>query len=96
MINLQQIRTRLFQSLVFVLLLLTVVTIGDYISFSKIKPKATSNLLRIGYINLHESQISKGELESFSRFDCDIWLLAEWNGDNVDQLPTFETTYQRV
>ena len=78
------------------LLVLLIISIGDYISFSKIKPKATSNLLRVGYINLHESQISKAELESFSSFDCDIWLLAEWNGDNVDQLPTFETTYQKV
>jgi hypothetical protein len=26
-------------------------------------------------------------------YNCDLWLFLEWNGDNLDELPSFQKTY---
>jgi|GEM_PF-3280687 len=75
------------------ILLFSAIAFLDYNAFQKIQPKSGKNQLRIGYINLHEKAISKAELEYFSTFDCDVWLFAEWNGNNLDALKSFEKSY---
>ena len=64
-------------------------------SFDEIISKE-SNTIRVGYVNLNKSIISLNELTAFKKFDCDIWLFAEWNGNNFDPWTDFETQYRRA
>jgi len=67
--------------------------ISAHYSFRSIQSKKSDQLLRIGYVNLHERKISNEELRKFDKYDCDIWLFAEWNGNNLDLHPQFKRNY---
>ncbi|MTB50766.1 endonuclease/exonuclease/phosphatase family protein [Lewinella sp. W8] len=45
----------------------------------------SKDALRIGYVNLNKSSVREADMEMMANADCDIWLLAEWNGDNLPQ-----------
>lgn len=51
-------------------------------SIKDIPPKPASAKYRIGYINLNRSEVDSPTIERLQTYDCDIWLFAEWNGDN--------------
>jgi len=59
-----------------------IISILSVSSIKDIPPKPASAKYRIGYINLHRSVVDSSTIERLQTFDCDIWLFAEWNGDN--------------
>ena len=77
---------------VFVLISLIVIAY-DKVLLSDIPPKQDLDDMRIGFINLHENKIEKEELKRLKKYDCDLWLFIEWNGDNLDNLPQFSDGY---
>lgn len=64
--------------------------------YPEIPPKSAKEDLRIGYVNLNQAKISMDELKMYHSFNCDLWLLAEWNGDNLNQYPEFISPYSKV
>ncbi|MDA9774488.1 hypothetical protein N9B82_05985 [Saprospiraceae bacterium] len=73
----------------------------SYILFSAaiyetIPNKLSKNIIRIAYVNLNKSPISKEELLKYSKFDCDLWLFAEWNGNNLQNSSEFRNGYTTV
>ena len=79
--------------LVGLVLVLLVAGIYDKVLLSDIPPKRNTEDIRIGFINLNKSKISKTELKRLKGYDCDLWMFIEWNGDNLDNLPEFSKEY---
>lgn len=78
----------------FTLLLIGLIVVFIIAStYNEIQNKSSSQHLRIGYLNLHEAELSEEQLKKFVKFDCDIWLFLEWNGDNFKQYPKFEKNF---
>lgn len=63
---------------------------------NRISPKENPDFLRVGYINLHESQVSQKDLRRMKHYDCDLWCFLEWNGNNLELDSSFTNGYQRV
>jgi len=59
-----------------------IISILSVYSIKDILPKPASAKYRIGYINLNRSEVDSSTIERLKTYDCDMWLFAEWNGDN--------------
>lgn len=57
-------------------------------------PRKKSDNYRIGYLNLHENKLSPSELLKLQKWNCDLWLFLEWNGNNLDT--SFLSKYSEV
>jgi hypothetical protein len=68
----------------------------DNLSFNDIDKKESQSTTRIGYINLNKSKVSQNDLIQLEKFDCDIWMFAEWNGNNFDAYKDFKTEYETI
>ncbi|MCP3933588.1 MAG: endonuclease/exonuclease/phosphatase family protein [Bacteroidetes bacterium] len=84
----------LFSVLIFILLVLIAVLLAS--NFQPIRHKMSNNHFRIGYVNLNQLKISEAELSEYQKFDCDLWLFAEWNGDNLDNYGKFNELYKYI
>lgn len=76
-----------------IVFIVAILVIYDSYSYPLILEKK-KEYLRIGYVNLHASPIAEKELIEFKKFNCDLWLLAEWNGNNLDLNPNFTDGYE--
>lgn len=68
----------------------------DGAQLNNIPTKRSSTGLRIGYINLHESKIPAADLARMKTYDCDLWCFLEWNGNNLDNDPSFIEGYEKL
>jgi len=59
-----------------------------------------TDALRIGYLNLNQSKMSSKDIDLLLSFKCDLWLFAEWNGNNLDDnnaiFHQMNTIYEKV
>lgn len=69
------------------------IIIDNYVNISEVKQKQKIDFVRIGYVNLNKSRVSKADLSKIERYDCDVWLFAEWNGDNFELNKSFTNPY---
>ena len=69
------------------------IMIDNYVNISEIKKKENIDYLRVGYVNLNKSKVSKADLTKIEHYACDIWLFAEWNGDNFELYESFSNPY---
>jgi hypothetical protein len=82
------------KKILFVILLISlIIVVYDKLLLSDIPPKQDLDDVRIGFINLHEKKIEPDELKRLKKYNCDMWLFLEWNGDNLDNLPEFSADY---
>ena len=82
--------------LIIFLSILSLLYLYNYFIFNDIPKRPNENTLRLGYINLHESPISKTDLAKLENYNCDIWIFLEWNGDNFKNLPAFHNGYTAI
>lgn len=87
---------KLKKVLLFFLVLSFLFYVYDKTHFQKIEAKQSKEHIRIGYINLHESKISKEDIIKLETYNCDLWLFLEWNGNNLNNHIEFEDGYNCV
>lgn len=89
-------RKRRLVILLILLIGIVSVVLIESLDYSRIELKRNPKFLRIGYLNLNKTKIAIADLKRMKNYKCDIWLLAEWNGNNFDENLKFESEYQRI
>ena len=84
---------RIKNILIVITILIGSVYVYDKSSFKKIFKKKHSHYFRIGYINLHGAAASRDDLRKLEKYNCDLWLFLEWNGNNFNSYAKFSNIY---
>lgn len=74
-------------------LIIGLILVDNYVNVSEIRVKGRKDYLRVGYVNLNKSRVSKEDITKIESYDCDIWLFAEWNGGNFELKESFDNHY---